>query len=77
MSARIAILTSPELLPLSVEAQSALGVHAGSRIAVSIEQGRVILQPVEEDDLKQLAGSLSSPISMADELQQDRRQEQW
>jgi len=77
MSAHIAILATPETLPLSAEAQSALGVHAGSRIAVTIEQGRVTLQPLEEDDLEQLAGSLSSSPSMADELQQDRRQEKW
>jgi hypothetical protein len=37
MSAHIATLASPEILPLSAEAQSALGVHAGSRIAVTIE----------------------------------------
>jgi len=77
MSAHIAILASPENLPLSAEAQSALGVRAGSRIAVTIEQGRVVLQPLEEDDLEQLAGSLASSISMSDELQQDRRQEKW
>jgi hypothetical protein len=77
MSAQIAILDSPETLPLSAEAQSALGLHAGSRISVTIEQGRVILQPLEEDDLDQLAGSLSSSPGMAEELQQDRRQEKW
>jgi hypothetical protein len=77
MSAHIAILATPETLPLSAEAQSALGVHAGSRIAVTIEQGRVTLQPLEEDDLEQLAGSLPSSPSMADELQQERRQEKW
>ncbi len=77
MSSQIAVLASPESLPLTVEAQAALGLHAGSRIAVTIEQGRVILQPLEEDDLEQLAGSLSSSPGMADELQQDRRQEKW
>jgi bifunctional DNA-binding transcriptional regulator/antitoxin component of YhaV-PrlF toxin-antitoxin module len=75
MTAQIATLTSPETMPLSPEAQSALGLRAGSRIAVTIEQGRVILQPLEEDDLDQLAGSLSSTPSMADELQQERAQE--
>jgi hypothetical protein len=77
MSAQIAILDSPETLPLSAEAQSALGLRAGSRISVTIEQGRVILQPLEEDDLDQLAGSLSSSPGMAEELQQDRRREKW
>jgi hypothetical protein len=79
MTAQIATLTSPETLPLSPEAQSALGLRAGSRIAVTIEQGRVTLQPLEledeEEDLDRLAGSLSSSPSMADELQKERAQE--
>jgi hypothetical protein len=69
MTAQIATLTSPESLPLSPEAQSALGLHAGSRIAVTIEQGRVILQPLEEDDLNQSAPGI------AEQLQQDRARE--
>lgn len=71
MSAQIAILTSPEILHLSVEAQAALGLHAGSRISITIEEGRVTLQPVEEDDLDRLAGSLSSTPRMAEELRED------
>ena len=77
VSAQITVLSSPETLPLSAEAQAALGLHAGSRISVTIEQGRVILQPLEEDDLDQLAGSLSSSPGMTEELQQDRRLEKW
>jgi bifunctional DNA-binding transcriptional regulator/antitoxin component of YhaV-PrlF toxin-antitoxin module len=58
MTAQIATLTSPETLPLSPEAQSALGLRPGSRIAVTIEHGRVILQPLKEDDLNQLASGM-------------------
>jgi len=75
MNSQIAILTSPETLPLSREAQDALGLRAGSRVTVTIEEGRVTLQPLEEDDLDQLAGSLSSSPSMADELHADRERE--
>ncbi len=75
MNAQIAILESPDTLRLSQEAQSALGIRAGSRISMTIEEGRVILEPFEEDDLKQFAGSLSSPASIADELTEDRKRE--
>jgi hypothetical protein len=74
MSAQIAIVESPDTLRLSREAQTALGIRAGSRISMTIEQGRVILEPLEEDDLN-LAGSLSSSASMADELLADRKRE--
>jgi hypothetical protein len=77
MSSQIAILDSPDRLILSEEAQAALGLRAGSRVSVTIEEGRVILQALEEDDLNQLAGSLSSTPGMAEELRQDRRREPW
>jgi bifunctional DNA-binding transcriptional regulator/antitoxin component of YhaV-PrlF toxin-antitoxin module len=72
MASQIAILTSPETLPLSPEAQSALGLRAGSRVTVTIEEGRVILQPLEEGDLGQLAGDLFRSPSMADEILDER-----
>ena len=49
MNSQIAILDSPDRLILSQEAQAALGLHAGSRIEVIIEQGKVTLQPLEQE----------------------------
>ena len=50
MSAQIATVESPDTLRLSQEAQSALRLRAGSRIAVTIEQDKVTLEPLLEDD---------------------------
>jgi hypothetical protein len=77
MAAQIAIIESPDTLRLSEEAQAALRLHPGSRITVTVEEARVTLQPVEEDDLDDLAGSLASSPGMAEELQADRRREKW
>jgi hypothetical protein len=77
MAAQIAIIDSPDTLRLSEEAQAALRLHPGSRISITIEEGKVTLQPAEEDDLDDLAGSLASSHSMADELQADRRLDKW
>lgn len=77
MAAQITIVDSPDTLHLSDEAQAALRLEPGSRIAVIIEDDCVILQPVEEDDLEALAGSLASSPSMADELQSERRNDRW
>ncbi len=67
MSAHIAILDSPGTLRLSEEAQAALHLHAGSRIAVTIEEGKVTLQPAEEDDL---VGNPPSPQTAAGSIEE-------
>jgi virulence-associated protein VagC len=64
-------------LHLSEEAQAALRLQPGSRLSIIIQDDCVILQPVEEDDLEALAGSLASSTSMADELQAERRSDKW
>jgi hypothetical protein len=77
MAAQITVVDSPDVLRLSHEAQTALRLHPGARLSVIIQDDCVILQPVEEDDLEALAGSLASSPSMADELQSERRSEKW
>lgn len=77
MAAQIAIIESPDTLRLSEEAQAALRLQPGARLSVIIEDDCVILQPVEEDDLEALAGSLGSKPSLADELQAERRSDKW
>jgi virulence-associated protein VagC len=77
MAEQITIVDSPDTLHLSREAQAALRLRPGSRLSITIEDDCVILQPVEEDDLDALAGSLASSTSMADELQSERRSDEW
>jgi virulence-associated protein VagC len=77
MAEQITVVDSPDTLHLSHEAQAALRLQPGSRLSIIIEDDCVILQPVEEDDLEALAGSLASSPSMADELQSERRSDKW
>ena len=49
MAARFAVLEYPDTLHLPEEAQAALRLHPGSRIAITIEEGRVVLQTAEEE----------------------------
>ncbi len=77
MERQIAILNSNGSFPLPQEAQSSLGLHAGSRLAVSIEDGRIVLQPVPADDLDELCGIFSSTPGLADDLKEWRGQDKW
>jgi hypothetical protein len=69
MSAQIATVESPDTLRLSQEAQSALRLQVGSRIAVTIEQDKVTLEPLQEDD-----SNCAFPAA-ADEPSEDRKRE--
>jgi len=75
MSSQIAILDSPDRLILSQEAQTALGLHAGSRIQVIIEQGKVTLQPVEQEVQRRGTEEVSSSSSAGEEIIHRRKQE--
>ncbi len=76
MERQIAILNSNGTLSLSPEMQNSLGADAGSRLAVSIEEGRITLQPVATDLVKQLRGILRSSPGSTEELINDRRAEE-
>ncbi|WP_213806981.1 AbrB/MazE/SpoVT family DNA-binding domain-containing protein [Granulicella sp. dw_53] len=77
MERQIAILSQTGDLPLPAEAQTTLGLHPGSRLAVSVEDGRIVLQPVSMDDLDELCGIFSTNPGSSEELQQERRKDRW
>ena len=77
MEARFASLTSDGLLALPADAQSALGLHPGSRLAITFEADRIILQPVDSDELDELCGILAGGPDLVEELQRERRKDNW
>ena len=85
MAAQIAIVDSPDTLHLSEEAQAALRLQPGSRIAVTIEEGKVTLEPAEKkvtqppmlDGLDRLFGIFSSTPGLEDDLKEWRSQDKW
>jgi antitoxin component of MazEF toxin-antitoxin module len=77
MATQIITMESPSNLPLPPEAVTALGLHTGSRVAVTIQNGRIVLQPLLADTLDDLYGIFYSDIDLVAELQQERRQDKW
>jgi hypothetical protein len=65
MAAQIAIIDSPDTLRLSEEAQAALRLHPGSRISVTIEEGKVTLEPAGTNQLD--ANPSTAPLGDIDE----------
>ena len=84
MAAQIAVVDSPDTLHLSEEAQAALRLRPGARVAVTIEEDRVILEPVaqqrvetESAELDELYGAFSSTPGLAEDLREWRSQDKW
>ena len=59
MDTQIVTLESPRAVPIPAEAASALGLHAGSRLVLTLKDGGILLQPLLADDLDQLCGIFS------------------
>ena len=76
MERQIVTVNSNGTLSLSPEMQNSLGAHAGSRLSVSIEEGRNTLQPIGTDLVKQLKGIFRSNPGMTEDLIEARRAEE-
>jgi AbrB family looped-hinge helix DNA binding protein len=63
------------VIPADVRAE--LGIEPGSRIALTVDNARIILQPVNQRLVGRLRGRFAAEgYSMADELLRERRQDQ-
>ncbi|WP_041596966.1 hypothetical protein [Granulicella tundricola] len=70
-----AVLSTNGELLLSSEMQESLGLHPGSRVAMSIQQGRLVLEPAADDLLEELQRTFAGGPSLEDELYAMRREE--
>ena len=77
MDTRIVTLEPEQKLSLPPEAAAELGLHTGSRLAVSLKDGALLLQPLLADSLEELRGIFSADTDLVAELQQERRQDEW
>jgi len=62
-------------LVIPAEVRAELGIQPGSRVALTVENARIILQPINERLTKKLRGRFAGGPSMADQLQQERRED--
>ncbi len=75
MKTQMATVSSKGQLVIPAEIRSSLGIQAGTRISITAEGDRIILQPITEKLIDDLRGRFAGGPSMADELQQMRRAE--
>ncbi|HEY0795917.1 MAG TPA: AbrB/MazE/SpoVT family DNA-binding domain-containing protein [Acidisarcina sp.] len=68
----ITVSTKGQLV-IPSEMRASLDIKPGSRIAISLDYGRIILQPVSERLVDETRGMLKGKPSLAAELQKQRR----
>jgi AbrB family looped-hinge helix DNA binding protein len=56
------------------EMRTALGIQPGSRISVTQDGSRIVLEPVSEELVDETCGIFSGKSSLSDELKRERRQ---
>ncbi len=60
------------------EMRAALGIRPGTRISVTQDGSRIVLEPVSEELVDQTRGIFSGKASLSEELQRQRRQkDKW
>ncbi len=63
---------------IPAEMRTSLGIKPGTRIAVTQEESRIVLEPVSEELVEQTRGLFSGKPSLSRELKrQRRRRDKW
>ncbi|MFZ0480692.1 MAG: AbrB/MazE/SpoVT family DNA-binding domain-containing protein [Terriglobales bacterium] len=63
---------------IPAEMRTALGIRPGTRIAVTQDESRIVLEPVTEDLVDKTRGMFSGKPSLSAELKrQRRRKDKW
>lgn len=77
MESIITTVSTKGQLVIPAEMRETLGIVPRGRVALTLEDGVIILRPVSERLVDETRGMLGGGTSLADELQQERRAEKW
>jgi AbrB family looped-hinge helix DNA binding protein len=77
MDGLITTVSTKGQLVIPAKMRDALGIEPGDRVALTLEDGAILLRPVTERLVEETRGMFAGGPSMADELQRERRAEKW
>jgi AbrB family looped-hinge helix DNA binding protein len=77
MNGLITTVSTKGQLVIPVRMRNALGIEPGDRVALTLEDGVILLRPVSERLVEETRGMFAGGRSMADELQKERRAKKW
>jgi AbrB family looped-hinge helix DNA binding protein len=77
MNGLVTTVSTKGQLVIPARMRDALGIEPGDRVALTLEDGVILLRPVSERLVDETCGMFSDGRSMADELQKERRSARW
>ena len=78
MSHRITLVSTKGQFVIPSEMRESLGIEPGTRISVTQEGTRIILEPVSEEMVDRTQGLFKGKSSLSEELKrQRRRKDKW
>jgi AbrB family looped-hinge helix DNA binding protein len=77
MMNQITIVSTKGQLVIPAEMRVSLGITPGTRMTIRQEGSRIVLEPVSKKLINKLRGITKGGLSMADELQKERRSDKW
>jgi AbrB family looped-hinge helix DNA binding protein len=75
MNRQITTVSTKGQFVIPSEMRSALGIKPGTRIAVTQERGRIVLQPVTVELVEKTRGMLKGGPSLTESLLRERRRD--
>jgi AbrB family looped-hinge helix DNA binding protein len=73
MNRQITTVSTKGQFVIPSEMRISLGIRPGTRIAVTQEGSRIVLEPVSEELVDQTRGIFAGGSSLSDDLQRERR----
>ena len=77
MESIITTVSTKGQLVIPAAMRDAIDLFPGSKVALTLEEGVIILRPVSDRLVDETCGMFAGGPSMADELQRERRAEKW
>jgi AbrB family looped-hinge helix DNA binding protein len=77
MTKQITTVSTKGQLVIPSDMRTILGIKPGTRISITLEGQRIVLQPVSDKLVDETRGMLAEGPSLVDELQQERRADKW
>ena len=77
MNGLVTTVSTKGQLVIPARMREALGIEPGDRVALTLEDGVILLRPVTERLVEETRGMFAGGASMADELQKERRSARW
>jgi AbrB family looped-hinge helix DNA binding protein len=78
MTRQITSVSTKGQFVIPSEMRAALGIRPGTRISVTQDGSRIVLEPVSDELVDQTRGLFSGKVSLSEELKrQRRRKDKW